>query len=175
MSEMSDKALKELDRGNFTRLDDLLRDNDATIFDILEAAGHPKEHLDEAFTWACMIGRVDDAERLLDLGADPKAGIKTGLAGAHYAASGAHLPVIEMLMRRKVPLETVNMYGGTVLGQALWSAVHEHRDAHVSVIEALIEAGAEIEPGTLEWWEEQDVPSGETQERVAAALNRVRG
>lgn len=173
MSNLSDKALAELERGNFTRLEVLLRDNNATIFDVLDDAGRPKEHLDEAFTWACMIGRTEVAEQLLDLGADPAAGMKTGLAGAHYAASGAHTQVIEMLIRRRVPLETINMYDGTVLGQALWSAIHEHRNSHAAVIEKLIAAGARIEPGTLEWWDEQDVPSAETHERVATALKRA--
>ena len=173
MSELTDKALGELNGGNFTLLDVLLRDNNATIFDILDAAGRPMEQLDEAFTWACMIGRADDAERLLDLGADPVSGMKTGLTGAHYAASGAHLEVVQMLIRRNVPLETINMYGGTVLGQALWSAIHEHRDSHADVIEKLIAAGAQVEPGTLEWWEGQNVPSAEIRTRVSAALRRV--
>jgi hypothetical protein len=173
MSELSDKALAELDRGNFTRLDNLLRDSDLTIFDILAEAGYPKEHLDEAFTWACMIGRPNDAERLLDLGADREAGMKTGLAGAHYAASGGHLEVIQMLIRRKVPLEIVNIYGGTSLGQALWSAVNEHRETHGAVVEALIEAGAVIDPQTLTWWQQQNVPSAETHERISTGLKRA--
>lgn len=57
------------------------------------------------------------------------------------------LDTIRMIIRRKVPLETVNMYGGTVFGQAMWSAVNEHTPDHAAIVEALIEAGATVEPG----------------------------
>lgn len=66
-----------------------------------------------------------------------------------------------------------NMYGGNVWGQALWSAVNEPKPDHAAIIEALIDAGVEIEAGTLEWWESQNVPSEETKRRVADALRRV--
>jgi len=51
-----------------------------------------------------------------------------------------------MLIARKVPLEVKNMYGGTVLGQALWSAFNEPKDDHLPIVEALVAAGAKIEP-----------------------------
>jgi hypothetical protein len=70
-------------------------------------------------------------------------------------------------------MEIRNMYGGTVLEQALWSAVNEHRESHGAIIEALIEAGAYIEPDTLDWWNELEDPWAETKRRVTAAL-RVR-
>jgi len=70
-------------------------------------------------------------------------------------------------------MEIVNRYGGTVLGQALWSAIHEHERTHAEIIEALISAGAKIRPGTIEWWEQQDVPSAETKDRVTTALRRA--
>ena len=57
-----------------------------------------------------------------------------------------------------------------MLGQAFWSAVNEHKPSHADIIEALIKAGAVVEPGTLEWWEVQNVPSDETKERVTNAL-----
>ena len=65
------------------------------------------------------------------------------------------------------------MYGGTVLGQALWSAVNEHKPSHAEVIEILIDAGAIVEHGTLEWWNEQDIPDAETKVRVAKALTQT--
>jgi len=108
----------------------------------------------------------------LDKGVDPLAGTKTGLNGFHYAASSGRPAVIRLLIGRKVPMEVRNMYGGTVFEQALWSAINEYTPDHAEIIEALIDAGAEIEPGTLEWWQGQNVPSAETKERVAAALRR---
>ena len=64
------------------------------------------------------------------------------------------------------------MYGGTVFDQAIWSAVNEYSPDHAAIVEALLEAGAVVEPGYAKWWEEQDVPSVETKERVASALMR---
>jgi predicted secreted Zn-dependent protease len=62
-----------------------------------------------------------------------------------------------------------------VLGQAFWSAIHEHEKTHAEIIEELISAGAKIDEGTLEWWDQQDVPSAEAQDRVANALHRALG
>lgn len=58
--------------------------------------------------------------------------------------------------------------------QALWSAVNEHMDNHAAIIEALIDAGAKIEAGTLEWWQKQNVASAVTKELVTDALRRRR-
>jgi len=56
----------------------------------------------------------------------------------------------------------VNMYGGTVLGCAVWSAINEPRVDHIAIIEALLAAGAKIE--------EADCPTG--NERVDDVLRR---
>ena len=37
------------------------------------------------------------------------------------------------------------MYGGTVLGTAVWSAINEPRSNHISIIEALLKAGARLD------------------------------
>ena len=58
-----------------------------------------------------------------------------------------------MLVRRGVPLEIRNMYGGTVLGTAVWSAVHEPKADHPAIIESLIRGGASFD--------EVDNPPGE--------------
>lgn len=162
-----------LDQGDFTWLDKLLISQNTSLIHLLEAHGEPKDYMDEAFAWACMVGRANDAETLLNKGVDPYAGMKTGLAGFHYAVSSGRLGVVKMLIERNVPINIENMYGGNVWGQALWSAVNEHKPDHAAIIDALIEAGVEIESGTLEWWESQNVPSEETKRRVADALRRV--
>jgi len=54
------------------------------------------------------------------------------------------------------------MYGGTVLGQAVWSAINESKVDHVAIIEALLAAGAKIE--------EADYPTG--NERIDELLRR---
>jgi hypothetical protein len=47
-----------------------------------------------------------------------------------------------MLIRRGVPLEIRNGYAGTVLGAAVWAAIHEPKPDHLAIIEALPRAGA---------------------------------
>lgn len=103
--------------------------------------------LAEALTCACMLGKTDVAAFLLTQGVDPLAGISTGLNGFHYAASSGHLDTVMLLIERKAPLEVRNMYGGTVLGQAVWSAINETGPDHIRIIEVLLEAGANIEAG----------------------------
>ncbi len=134
---------------------------------------HEPETLAEVLSASCMLGQTRTAEYLIDNGVDPYAGMRSWLAGPHYAASGGRLETVEMLLRKKVPLEVENRYGGTLLGQALWSAINEHKDTHAEIIERLIEAGAHVSPGTLEWWEEQAVPSATTKERVAKVLRKA--
>ena len=65
--------------------------------------------------------------------------------GLHWAANRGQLETVKLLIERKAPLEIKNMYGGTVLGTAVWSAVNEPRVDHVLIIEALIIAGANLD------------------------------
>ena len=132
------------------------------------------ETLAEIFAAACMLGHPRTVEYLLDKGVDPYAGMRTGLSGFHYAASSGRLYVIKLLVKRRVPMEILGMYDNTVLGQALWSAINEHTPQHGEIIEVLIDGGAHVWPNTLDWWEEQNVPSQETKSHVAAALRRHR-
>jgi ankyrin repeat protein len=113
-----------------------------------------KAHLEQAFIWACRCGQNSVSEFLLEQGVDPAAQANVGQTGLHYAAHGGQLKTVEMLIARKVPLEVKNMYGGTVLGQALWSAFNEPKDDHLPIVEALIAAGAKIEPNWNKWIDE---------------------
>jgi len=176
--DMSDRwlmAVHALEKGDFSRLETILGGPEAFDRQIIEwyddrQFDETPELLAEALTCACMLGRTETARYLIDHGVDPYAGMKTWLAGPHYAVSSGHLDTVQMLLDRKIPLEVKNLHGGTMLGQALWSAVNEHKPSHADIIEALIDAGAIVEPGTLEWWEAQDVPSAETRERVTNAI-----
>jgi len=173
-------AIAAMEMGNFSSLESTIGGQEAFDGQIINwfekgyFAGE-QETLAEVFAAACMLGHAKSAEYLLEKGVDPYAGMKTGLAGFHYAASSGRLEVIELLIERRVPMEVRNMYGGTVLGQALWSAVNEYTPDHAAIIEALIDAGAIIEHGTLEWWNDQSVPSFETKRRVALALSNALG
>jgi hypothetical protein len=55
------------------------------------------------------------------------------------------LEVIKFLLKHNAPLEGKNIYGGTVLGQTLWSAAHGgDPKLYVEIIRTLIEAGASV-------------------------------
>ena len=175
MSDRWPMAVDALDKGDFSRLEDELGGPEGFDRQIIEWYDDGQfedalETLAEALSCACMLGRTETAAYLIDHGVDPYAGMKTWLAGPHYAVSSGHLETVQMLLDKKIPLEVKNLHDGTMLGQAFWSAVNEHKASHADIIEALIKAGAVIEPGTLEWWEAQNVPSPETKERVATAL-----
>jgi hypothetical protein len=165
-----DRTAAALDRGDFTALEEMLSDARVSIIQLLDANDLPSEYMEEALTWACFVGHTDVARELLDRGVDPSAGFGTGMAAFHWAANRGNLDVVNLLIERGAPLEQKNMYDGTVLGCTLWSAVHEHRSSHADIVEALVNAGAKIEDGSVEWWDEQDVPSSETKDKISRSL-----
>jgi len=124
-------------------------------------ASEPKA-LAETFTCACFNGCTHVVEYFLARGADPSGGINTGLNAFHWAANRGQLKTVEILIKNKSPLETLNMYGGTVLGCTVWSAVHEPGPDRIRTIEALLNAGANVSAA--------DYPSGD--ERVDEVLRR---
>ena len=163
-------ALKGLERGDFSRLEPLfdkqpsLDGDKCRVVEWYENGyfdNEPKA-LAEAFTCACFLGRTSVADFLLTQGVDPTAGTGTGLSGFHWAANRGNLDTIKMLIERKAPLELVNMYGGTVLGCTVWSAINEPRVDHVAIIEALLAAGASVD--------EAEYPTG--NDRVDEVLRR---
>lgn len=178
MSELWTETLRHLDEGNFTALQEHLGGPEGFDRQIVEWFGEGRfadepEMLAEALSCAMMLDRTETARYLMEKGVDAYAGMKTWLAGPHYAVSGGHLDTVVMLLEKSIPLEVENKYGGTLLGQALWSVVNEHKEAHAEIIERLIDGGAHVWPETREWWEKQEVPSMETKKRIAAALGRV--
>lgn len=130
-----------------------------------------QETLAEVLSAACMLGQTETAEYLIDQGVDPYAGMRTWLAGPHYAVSSGRLETVKMLLAKRIPMEIENRYGGTLLGQALWSARNEHVDTHAEIVALLVDAGAHVWPGTFDWWNEQEVPNSETKRRIAETLS----
>ena len=122
-----------------------------------------KEQLEEGFILACLYGQTSAAEYLLEKGVDPAAGANVGQTGLHYAAHAGHLDTVKMLIERKAPLEVLNVYGGTVLGQATWSVTNGDPGIdYAPIIEMLLDAGAKVEAA--------DYPTG--NERVDKVLQR---
>jgi hypothetical protein len=104
-----------------------------------------KEQSDRAILYACGYGRNDVVEFLLEKGADLRAQRGDGQTPLHMAVMGGHLETVELLLRRHAPLEATNTYGGTVLGQAVWSAAHGgDPEVYIAIMEALCSEGAQI-------------------------------
>ena len=104
-----------------------------------------KEQLQEGFRFACGCGRDDEVEFLLAKGVDMAAQSGDGQTGLHWAVIGGHPETVKLLLRHNAPLEVKNMYGGTVVDQALWSAAHSgDADVYIAILEALVDAGAKI-------------------------------
>ena len=103
-----------------------------------------REQLTAAFLWACQYGRNDVVEFLLEKEVDLAAADRNGQTALHHAVIGGQLATIKLLMDRDAPLDAVNVYGGTVLGQARCSAANGggDPDVYAAIIEALIAAGA---------------------------------
>jgi ankyrin repeat protein len=103
--------------------------------------------LREGFLWACQFGRNRVVEFLLERGIDLGAQGRDGQTALHNAVIGAQFETVKLLLESRAPLEVKNIYGGTVLGQAIWSAFNSPSPAsYLPIIEALLEAGAKVEP-----------------------------
>jgi ankyrin repeat protein len=103
-----------------------------------------QKQLNEGFIYACGYGHYSVVEFLLDKGVDlaVQAGGQTGL---HRAVIGEHLDTVKLLLRHDAPLEVENIFGGTVLGQALWSAAHGgNPNVWIAILEELVAAGAKV-------------------------------
>lgn len=137
-------AIQGLRRGDFSRLEPLF-DERIVEWHRMGLFGDEPEALAEAFSCACFLGKTEVAGYLLDHGVDPLAGMGTGMNAFHWAVNRGQLETTRMLIRRGVPLEIENMYGGTVLSTAVWSAIHETRADHLAIIDALILAGASLD------------------------------
>jgi hypothetical protein len=153
-------AIAGLEAGDFSRLAPLFCDEtgadslDCRIVEWTERglfADEPTAGA-EALTCACFLGRTLVVEYLLEKGVDLSAGAGTGLDGVHWAANRGNLGTLRVLIGRNARLEKRNMYGGTVLGAAVWAAINEPRAEHLQIIETLIRAGARVD--------EVDYPTG---------------
>ncbi|HJP93706.1 MAG TPA: ankyrin repeat domain-containing protein [Pyrinomonadaceae bacterium] len=115
--------------------------------------GATQRQVQKGFRWACEYGRRDVVDFLFDKGIELAAGANTGQTALHLAAHRGQLDIMKFLIDRGAPLEVVNCYGGTVLGQALWSSEHgEPEIDFVPVAELLLAAGAktDVYPGMKE-------------------------
>lgn len=165
----SEAALHALQRGDFSLLEPAFTRSGSEEPAIMRWCRegrfdrHPNE-LAEALTCACFLGALETAEFLLGRGVAAVGGDGTGLNAFHWAANRGQLGSVQLLLRHGAPLEVRNAYGGTVLGGAVWAAVHEPKPAHLAVIEELLRAGADVS--------EADYPTGNANLDALLARHR---
>jgi len=130
-----------------------------------------RQDLQRGFVWACGYGYEDVVEFLLSCGADLKDEAGSNEPPLHMAVVGARLSIIKLLIARGAPLEQLNGYGGTPLGQAGWSFVNgDADDDYVPIFDALLAAGAHIHDGWLAWLDKQKGRTAEQKARIAEVL-----
>lgn len=120
--------------------------------DLIEAAFQSSQvvapttqEIHRAFLLACQYGQLEAATVLLAKGARLTAATRDGQTPLHLAAMSTDASLVRSLLRYNPPLEAQNSYGGTPLGQALWSAAHSaHPEAYLDVLEVLVDAGAQL-------------------------------
>jgi ankyrin repeat protein len=106
-----------------------------------------RKQVESAFNYACGWGRTNVVEFLLERGVDLANGGGDGQTPLHSAAICGQLEMIKLLLKYDPPLEARNIYGGTVLGQTLWSAAHGgDPKLYAEIIKTLIAAGAKVPP-----------------------------
>lgn len=103
-----------------------------------------REQMEHGFVWACQHGYLDVAEFLLDRGVDIAAGAVTAQTALHLAGHAGQVEVVKFLLARNAPMHVMNCYGGTVLGQTLWSAYNDPQPTHPEVVRILVAAGADV-------------------------------
>jgi hypothetical protein len=78
-----------------------------------------------------------------------------------------------LLLDRGAPLEAINRWGGTVLGQAGYGFEHGPADVDfVATFEMLLAAGAEIRGSWLTWIEKVKGRSAKEKARLAEVFRR---
>jgi Ankyrin repeats (3 copies) len=106
-----------------------------------------KKQLQSAFIYAVGSGQKDVVEFLLTKGVDLADGGPVGQTPLHWAVIDGQVEMVKLLLKYNPPLESRNIYGGTVLGQTLWSAAHGgNPKVYAEIIETLIASGANVPP-----------------------------
>jgi len=99
--------------------------------------------LERGFLWASEYGHNDVIEFLLQRGVPVNAAADTGQTALHWAVIGGQVETITLLLSHGANLEARNRYGGTALGQAMWSHAHSNGGVNYrAAIDALLKAGA---------------------------------
>jgi ankyrin repeat protein len=121
----------------------------------------------DGFAWACQYGRTAVVEFLLDHGIDVAANL-LGETGLHWAAFGAHLDTVQLLLHRHAPVDVIDdRWEAPPLGWALHAWGNEPQtplERYYAVVQMLVAAGATVKS---EWLEH---PAIQADAKMVAAL-----
>jgi ankyrin repeat protein len=111
------------------------------------------EKIRDGFAWACEYGHTETVAYFLERGVNVAMKVRNhGQTGLHWAAGGAHVDIVKLLLAHDSPLEAKDdAFGGTPLTWALWG--FDHRDSrsapaasYYEAVRLLIAAGAVVDP-----------------------------
>jgi DNA-binding transcriptional MerR regulator/ankyrin repeat protein len=90
------------------------------------------------------LNKKETVEMLLDFGFDKNVKVHGGSV-LHFASWFGFIEIVNLLLERGFSLTEINDFGGTPLGSAIHGSIFCNNDGnHASVVEALIQAGAEV-------------------------------
>jgi ankyrin repeat protein len=102
-----------------------------------------RKQMETALLCACAYGRNTVVEFLLEKGAPLAAHSADGQTALHHAVIGGHPDTVTLILRHNPPIAAQNIYGGSVLGQAHWSAAHGgDPNIYAEIVKLLVAAGA---------------------------------
>ena len=108
---------------------------------------------ERAFLWACQYGHNEVIEFLLSRDQKLLQTAYEGQTALHSAILGGQSRTVELLLRKGASLTTKNVYGGTALDQAVWSATHTDSGLdYLSIIDLLVKAGSQMDSETATWF-----------------------
>jgi ankyrin repeat protein len=131
-------------------------------------ANATKEEMKSGFNWACEYGWLRVVDFLLQRGINVGERHR-GETGLHWAAHGAHVEIVKLLLERKAPVDVEDeRWSGTPLEWALHGWLNPSpetmSDGYYHVVALLVAAGSIVEP---EWLASEKVRA---DPRMLAAL-----
>ena len=135
-----------------------------------------RTEMERGLFWASEYGRNEVVEFLLRKGVSLAARSPDGQTPLHWAVIGGQTETVKLLLAHGANLEARNSYGGSVLGQALWCAVHDEGETdYLSIVRTLIRSGAQVDPGWPSWLESQPARSLAAVSRIAELVREHGG
>ena len=107
--------------------------------------GAKQAQVEQGFLYASQYGQKEIIEELLEHGVNIQCSDHNGQTALHWACHGGYVDIVRALLKHGASVEAVNTYGGTPMGQALWSAYRSGVADHFpAVLHTLVDAGAEL-------------------------------